>query len=133
MKENSVNFGAPARARELIDVKPVDILTSRRRCTSRTGPAFSRRHRYDCPWFRGLGSRERRHGHGCTAYGEIEKKLRPSIDTPCRVRYVRMRHKEVITSADEVASSSSPIPISSVYTAPLITAVFVIAKTPSTC
>lgn len=89
---------------------------------------------YDIPVVSGIIRSQKRAimSMGCTAYPEIEAKLKRAIDAPVSPRYVDTSSTlEVIQTGDEVDLYSLPIPMSSVYDGgPMITAGIVISKDP---
>ena len=123
-------------AGELVDLRqPVDIRhISTLVDQSRTALLFHDVIGYDVPVVSGIiRSRERATmALGCTAYGEIEHRLKAAIDhpvAPLRVNTSPVR--EVVLTGDDVDLYRLPIPMSSIYDGgPMITAGVVIARDP---
>ncbi|MBO0751678.1 MAG: UbiD family decarboxylase, partial [Bradyrhizobiaceae bacterium] len=89
---------------------------------------------YDMPVVSGIiRSRERATmALGCTAYGEIEHRLKAAIDHPiCPLHVNTSPTREVTLVGDDVDLYRLPIPMSSIYDGgPMITAGVVIARDP---
>jgi UbiD family decarboxylase len=124
------NAGELVDLRQPVDIRHISTLVDQ----ANTALLFHNVIGYDMPVVSGIiRSRERATmALGCTAYGEIEHKLKAAIDHPIPPLHVNTSPtREVILTGDDVDLYRLPIPMSSIYDGgPMITAGVVIARDP---